>query len=226
MKRITRLIICTLTGIFLLVGCRNEDDMLTAPQSISLATSQVSATINIKANTRWHATTYADVATGRSNQTDDQWFVITPSEGIGSCEMQLNILSASTGISPRTGAIVIDYADGNQHTIEVTQNGKILDDCYVSPTAITLGANASENHTFFIYAPCNDVVVTVTPRQSEWITNLHFLKLDQYENAVTHTYSFGVEANPHNYTREAYFDVVVRYAEQVRNFVVTIRQTR
>lgn len=212
-----------------LTSCTDDDtdSVKSSQQNIILEQNDARRAFEIRSNTAWTAE-----CIGLNNdgmETEEPWFMLTPSSGLGTRQVALDVLSSNHTATARKGRIVVTYANGQTYPIEVMQRGLTHIECSVTPEQIGLAAVASTGNFFTVSVANRDADITVALKTAEtadatWIKNLAKSHDLSYGYSRKETWAFDVEANTMSDARTAEIEVTVRFGYNTYKYTVTVTQ--
>lgn len=210
-------------------GCADDDadSVSSSQQNIILEQNDAHRAFEIRSNTAWTAECIGLNDDGM--ETEEPWFMLTPSSGLGTRQVALDVLSSNHTATARKGRIVVTYANGQTYPIEVMQRGLTHIECSVTPEQIGLAAAASTGNFFTVSVANRDADITVALKTAEtadapWIKNLAKSHDLSYGYSRKETWAFDVEDNTMSDARTAEIEVTVRFGYNTYKYTVTVTQ--
>lgn len=211
-----------------LTSCTDDDtdNVRSSQQRIVLEQDDVRTAFEIRANTAWTAECISLNEDGIEG--GEPWFMLTPSSGLGTQQVALDVLNSNNTSQSRGGCIVVNYSNGQTHRIEVMQRGLTdIGPCQVTPEQIGLSAAASTDNLFSVCVANRDAYISavVNTPGATWLKNLEMSYELSYGYSRKEIWKFDVEENPMSDARTAEIGVAIYFGHKTYNYTVTVTQS-
>lgn len=207
-------------------GCAKDDaDSVTSSQrNIVLEQTDTHRQFEIRSNTTWSAECIALNEDG--TPAEEQWFMLTPSKGMGTTTVNLDVLNGNQTAKTRKGHIVVTYSGGASHIIEVSQRGLTDIESYVTPERFGLPAAASVGNSFTVAVANRDAEISAVLKTTDatWLKNLHKSQDLSYGYSRKENWTFDLDANLMSDSRTAEIEVTVKFGYNTYKHTVTVIQ--
>lgn len=206
-------------------GCADDDAqrVTSSEQKIVLEQTDSHRTFEIRSNTSWTAACVGLNADG--TPAAEPWFMLTPSQGTGTTQVSLDLLSSNLSQKTRKGNIVVTYAGGERYTIAVEQRGLTDIACGVTPERIGIGAKPSTGNSFTVSVENRDATITVTPDPAAaWLRNVRKSYDLSYGYSRKEVWVFDADENRNSDARTATVQVTVEFGYNTYRYTVTVTQ--
>lgn len=207
-------------------GCTDDDaqSVSSSQQHIILEQTKTHRLFEIRSNTAWSAACVALNEDGIA--VAEPWFMLTPSEGLGTTQVNLDVMDSNLTDKTRKGRIVVTCDGGESYVIDVAQRGLTEIESYVTPQRFGLPAAASAANAFTVGVANREAKITAVLKTTDavWLKNLRKAYDLSYGYSRKENWTFDLDANLMSDARTATIEVTVVFGYNTYKHLITVTQ--